>query len=62
MRRAVRLADPEGQPAAVRGVVGLPFTVTWHGADLPLGKVAVQTIPWVFFLQDGELCPLSSWI
>ena len=61
-RRAVRLADPEGPPSAARGVVGLPFAVTWHGADLPLGKVAVQTIPWVFLLRDGEPCPLSSWI
>ena len=56
----MQLADPEGPPSAVRGVVGLPFTVTWRGADLPLGKVAVQTIPWVFLLRDGELCPLSS--
>jgi hypothetical protein len=44
-RRAVRLVDPEGPPAVMRGVVGLSFAVTWHGADLPLGKVAVQTIP-----------------
>jgi len=56
----VQLADPEGRLAAVRGVVGLPFAVAWHGADLPLGKVAIQTISWVCLLRDGKLCPLSS--
>ena len=56
----MQLADPEGRLAAVRGVVGLPFAVTWRGAHLTLGKVAIQTISWVCLLRDGKLCPLSS--
>ncbi|KAG2620359.1 hypothetical protein PVAP13_3NG174550 [Panicum virgatum] len=30
-RRDAWLADPEGPPVALRGVVGLPFAVTWRG-------------------------------